>query len=285
MISIVISSYRPDYYTCIESNIAETIGAEMIYELIQIKNPGVMGLCEAYNKGLDQAQYSYVLFLHEDLCFNKPGWGRVILDIFKGNSKIGLIGVAGGLYKSKAPSGWWHINDTAKYIYVRHGSKTENAPMHYGFGVHTQEQTVRVLSIDGLFIALKKSTGLRFNERLKGYHQYDLGISIDAYLNGHETVSTSLIDITHYSLGNIDKSWIESADTFFKIYARHLPLSVNINLTKTEKAELERKNYMQFISIAWEAGLQKIARKYWLHFLWKESFSKKALHFWRELTR
>ncbi|WP_300597099.1 glycosyltransferase [Niabella sp.] len=263
MLSIVISSYREAFYTAIENNIAATIGAEIPYELVQVKNPGSMSVCQAYNKGLELSQYPYVLFLHEDLLFNTSGWGRTLLQIFKQNQQIGLIGVAGGLYKSKAPSGWWDIDDRAKYIYVRHGNKEENEPMHYGFGIHTHEHIVRVLSLDGLFIALRKSTGLRFNERLKGYHQYDLGISIDAHLKGYEAVCTDLIDITHFSMGNVDKSWIESADVFFDLYARHLPLYISSNTTLRQKKQLETDNYIQFINSAWAMGLHRMAWKYW----------------------
>lgn len=285
MLSIVISSYRQDYYTSIESNIADTIGAGVIYEIIQVKNPGVMSLCEAYNKGLSKSKYPHVLFLHEDLLFNNVGWGNIISGIFQQKSKIALIGVAGGLYKTKAPSGWWDINDTAKYIYVRHGSKTENVPMHYGFGIHTKEHIVRVLSVDGLFIALRKSTGLRFNEQLKGFHQYDLGISIDAHLNGFEAVCTDLIDITHYSMGNIDQKWVESADKFSDLYARYLPLSVAPSVPQKERIYWEKKNYIQFINSAWAMGFDKMAKKYWWQFFKFKPFSDKPFKLLKRLRR
>ena len=65
MLSIIISSYQPHYYTALEKNIAATCGVE--YELIKIDNPGLMGLCQAYNKGAEKAKYEYLLFLHEDV--------------------------------------------------------------------------------------------------------------------------------------------------------------------------------------------------------------------------
>ncbi len=285
MLSIVISSYRQDYFISIERNIADTIGAEVVYEIIQIKNPGIMSLCEAYNKGLDQSRYPFVLFLHEDLFFNNVEWGHILFNIFEANNKIALIGVAGGLYKSKAPSGWWDIDDTAKYIYVRHGSKTENTPMHYGFGIHTREHIVRVLSIDGLFIALRKSTGLKFNEQLKGFHQYDLGISIDAHLKGFDAVCTNLIDITHYSMGNVDQKWVESADKFSDLYARYLPLCVAPEVSQRERIYWEKRNYVQFINSAWAMRLDKMARKYWWQFFKFKPFSDKPFKLLKRLNR
>ncbi|SDE07963.1 glycosyltransferase [Niabella drilacis] len=285
MLSIVISSYREAFYAAIEKDIADTIGSGIIYELIQVKNPGLMGVCEAYNKGLDQSQYPYVLFLHEDLLFNTKGWGYVLLDIFKQNEKTGLVGVAGGQYKSRAPSGWWGIDDNAKYVYVRHGSKEENELMRYGFGIQTQEHLIRVLSLDGLFIALRRSTGLRFNEQLKGYHQYDLAISIDAHLKGYEAVCTDLIDITHYSMGNPDKSWVESADLFFDLYAPYLPLYITPGMTQLEKTQLEKKNYIEFIANAWNVGFDRMAWKYWWHFFWLKPFSSKPFKLLKKMRQ
>jgi len=285
MLSIVVSSYREDFFQSLCNNIVATIGERVTHEIIQIKNPGLMGVCEAYNKGLGQSQYPYVLFLHEDLLFNSPGWGGRLLDIFEQDLQIGLVGVAGGLYKSKAPSSWWDIDDSDKYIYVRHGSREENELMQYGFGAQTRTHIAEVLSLDGLFIALRKSTGLRFNERLKGYHQYDLGISIDAHLKGYKAVCTDLIDITHYSKGNIDKSWAESADVFFDLYARHLPLYVSSDKSRQEKKQWERKNYIQFINGAWAMGLDRLAWKYWWRLFRLKPLSSKPFKLIKKLRK
>lgn len=62
MLSIIISSYQPQFYSALEKNIAETIGIP--YEIIKIDNPNLMGICEAYNKGASLSKYDYLLFVH-----------------------------------------------------------------------------------------------------------------------------------------------------------------------------------------------------------------------------
>jgi len=277
MLSIVVSSYKENLYQNLKQNIASTIGEGFTYELIQIENKNRVSVCSAYNEGLNAAQYPYILFLHEDLIFNTYGWGVVLLSIFEAGPKIGLVGVAGGSYKTKAPSAWWESDEKHKYIFVRHGSKEENVLVRFGFGERTTEHIVKVLSIDGVFMALRKSTGLRFNEQLKGYHQYDLGISLDAHLGGYDAVCTDLIDITHYSAGNIDKSWVETADSFFDLYARYLPAGTTVDMTYKERRQLEKRNYLAFINRAQEMEMKRIAWKYWWHLFWQKPFAKSSL--------
>lgn len=76
IISIIISSYQPNYFLALEKNIAETIGIP--YEIIKIDNPNTMGICEAYNKGASKAQFENLLFIYEDILFQTKYWGRVI---------------------------------------------------------------------------------------------------------------------------------------------------------------------------------------------------------------
>ena len=72
MLSIIISSYQPEFYLALEKNIAESIGIP--YEIMKIDNPGIMGICEAYNRGAEKAQYDFLLFLHEDVLFETQDW-------------------------------------------------------------------------------------------------------------------------------------------------------------------------------------------------------------------
>ncbi|ANH82282.1 hypothetical protein A8C56_16135 [Niabella ginsenosidivorans] len=285
MLSIVVSSYKEHLYQELKKNIAATIGKDFIYELIQIKNKNRIGVCEAYNQGLEAAKYPHVLFLHEDLVFNTNSWGSILLNIFEADKKIGLIGIAGGTCKTKAPAPWWEINEANKYIFVRHGGKNKNELIRLGFGRQTREHIVRVLSVDGVFIGLRKSTNLRFNEQLKGYHQYDLGISMDAYIGGYTAVCTDLIDITHYSAGNVDKSWIETADVFFDLYGRYLPITIADDITVKQRKQLEKKNYTVFINRALEAGLKSIAKKYWWHLFWLKPLSGKTFALLKKILK
>lgn len=105
MISIIISSFRPNLFSDLIENIKDTIGIDE-YEIIKIDNPGIMGLCDAYNKGAADAKYKYLCFCHEDVLFHTQNWGELIISSFSKNPRIGIVGFAGSVYKTWIPSGW-----------------------------------------------------------------------------------------------------------------------------------------------------------------------------------
>src|SRR4051812_3797632 len=104
MVSIIVSSYKQDYFKQFEKNVDKTIGVP--YEIIKIENPGLMGICKAYNIGAAKAHYPYLCFVHEDVIFQTQDWPKPLLEKFKTDISTGLIGIAGGKYKSISPFGW-----------------------------------------------------------------------------------------------------------------------------------------------------------------------------------
>ncbi len=105
MISIIICSIDIKRYLEIEKNIGETIG--VVYETIKVPNPGTMGLCEAYNKGGKIANYNILCFVHEDILFRTQNWGRILIDHFANLIEVGIIGLAGSVFKNRMLSSWW----------------------------------------------------------------------------------------------------------------------------------------------------------------------------------
>lgn len=104
MVTIIISSYQPHYLETLKTNLEQTIGVP--YELIAIENKGIMGICSAYNLGASKAKFPYLCFIHEDISFKTQNWSHPLIERFETNDKTGLIGVAGGKYKSLSPSIW-----------------------------------------------------------------------------------------------------------------------------------------------------------------------------------
>src|SRR6478609_8828248 len=101
MISIVICSVQESYFVSLEINIHETIG-EIDYEIIKIGNVvEKLSIAQAYNQGIEKSKFEFLLFIHEDIIFHTSNWGEILLSIFRANSKIGLIGIAGTKYKSR----------------------------------------------------------------------------------------------------------------------------------------------------------------------------------------
>lgn len=205
MISIIISSYLPHYFSALQKNIAETIGAP--YEIIKIDNPGLMGICEAYNKGANRAQYDLLLFIHEDILFQTQNWGEKLISHLN-ESKTGIIGVAGSSYVPSAPSSWT-VSEKYNFANILQGSKENTDSFH----IHTTHQNRnKVFAVDGVFIAINKENYLnfKFNEKLlKGFHGYDLDFSLRVSKKLQNYVVDDIL-IEHFSTGNLDKTWLDA---------------------------------------------------------------------------
>lgn len=208
MISIIISSYRENLYLDLVQNIAETIG-DLDFELIKIDNPGIMGICKAYNRGAKIAKYNYLLFLHEDIKFLKKGWGIELRNLYNLDN-LGIIGIAGGLKKSSLPTGHDQGIDNYRCVFViQEGNRIP------GQGVI--REPIKTKTLDGIFLAMTKKRWeeIKFNEKVEGFHFYDLDISLRASMNYQNYISPN-IPVLHFSLGNFGDEWIKSCVKFHK---------------------------------------------------------------------
>lgn len=232
MLSIIISSYQPHYYTVLEKNIAATCGVE--YELIKIDNPGLMGLCQAYNKGAEKAKYEFLLFLHEDISISTMNWGALLISNLS-ESETGIIGVAGGTYVPVAPYGWFTTMNNARISIIQHkrdGTKIVEKTF--------ETKKEKVIAVDGVFLSIKKSVfnKFKFDENLKGYHGYDTELSLHIS-SQYQNYVTSEILIEHFSQGNPDENWLKS-----NIYIRK---KLGSNFNSIINRDLEYQMYERFV--------------------------------------
>ncbi|WP_143885570.1 glycosyltransferase [Chryseobacterium binzhouense] len=232
MLSIIISSYQPHYYTALEKNIAETCGVK--YEIIKIENFAAMGLCEAYNKGANKAKYDQLLFLHEDVKFNKNNWGHTLVRLLS-SFDTGIIGLAGGTYVPSSPYGWFTTMENAKINIIQH-KKDGKVVLEKTFDTEKE----KVLAVDGVFLGIRKSVYIEFpfNNILKGYHGYDTDLSLRVSKK-YQNFVTSKIVLEHYSEGKPDKDWFET-----NIYIRK---SIGSNFNTTVNKDLEYQLYERFV--------------------------------------
>lgn len=201
MLSIIISSYQPEYFTKVEKNIAETCGIQ--YEIVKIENPKLMGICEAYNRGAEKAQYENLLFLHEDVEFVTQNWGGLLIESVNKIS-CGILGLAGSDYVPNVPFCWWdNFENTVRNIYQFADDKAIR-----DYNITSDKQ---VFAIDGVFIACKKKIWeeFRFNNLIKGFHGYDLDFSIRVS-EKYSNIVAHNIKLKHFSVGNPNKDWFEN---------------------------------------------------------------------------
>ncbi|QDP85544.1 hypothetical protein FNJ88_08215 [Chryseobacterium sp. SNU WT5] len=205
MLSIIISSYRPDYYFALEKNIAATCG--IVYEIIKVENPGIMGICAAYNIGAEKAQYENLLFLHEDIEFVTENWGRILIDHLN-QKNTGIIGVAGSSYVPVAPSSWT-VTKKYNYFHILQGNKLNKEAFLIQ---NTPQKRNKVFAVDGVFLAVKKVVYAQFifdEKNLTGFHGYDLDFSLRVSKRYQNYVINDIL-LQHFSEGNLDKIWFDN---------------------------------------------------------------------------
>ena len=222
MLSIIISTYQTAFLNALKQNIELSIGIP--YEIIAIENKEEMGICAAYNKGAKEAKYPILAFIHEDILFHTKNWGSIIVNIFKDTS-IGIVGVAGGTYKSKTISSAWCNGDLFVNILQHKGGKS----FHWNTPENYKQTIADVLALDGVFLCLPKNVWKQcpFDEKiLHGFHFYDLDISLAIKSKGLRVCVSYDILLEHFSFGQNDKSWYKEAIIIHRKWRNSLPWSI-----------------------------------------------------------
>lgn len=232
MLSIITSSYKSDYFSALEKNIAETCG--LAHEIIKIDNIGTMGTCAAYNLGGKKARYDFLLFVHEDIKFITHNWGPRLMQHFLLDN-LGAIGVAGGNYVPRAPSGWYTSESNGYINIIQYNNPSEKLVVKT-----FDEISKKVFALDGVFISMTKEKFLKFpfDEKLTGYHGYDTEISLRLAKKFTNYVISDIV-IEHYSAGRPDINWFNA-----NIYTRK---KLGSNFQKERNNKVEFQMYNKFI--------------------------------------
>ncbi|MGQ7945250.1 glycosyltransferase [Flavobacterium sp. WC2509] len=276
MISIIICSRKNTIPDLLSININETIGSD--FELIIIDNSeNRYSIFEAYNIGIEKSKGKYLCFVHDDILFHTKGWGNVISDIFETNHDYGLIGVAGSSQKTRVPSGWWDCKNEYKSI---------NIIQHYPNGKITKEQFGFENSIlneaviaDGVFLALRKEMNVAFDQKLKGFHNYDFNIAIEVLRKKYKIGITNQILIEHFSIGNLNRQWLESMIRVHKYYHKFLPIAID-NFIDSDAEMFSSKRLINNCLLT--KGNKKTVLQYSLKIFLKEPFSKSNINLFKK---
>ena len=262
MLSIIVSSANAQNLTDLKSNISETIGCA--YEILAYSNgKGTRGICEVYNQGIEEAAYEIVCFMHEDVQILTHNWGESVLRNFSENPSLGLLGVAGGDYKSLAPSSWFNFEARSdfpgkKHINLIQGFRHESKGAVHELNNPTGQKLVKAACVDGVWMCTRKSIAqaVKFDEKmLKGFHGYDTDFSI-AVGQRHDVAVTFEVLMHHFSEGKSSKEWVKAQIAVHKKWSHVLP----INLTDTSLARCmsyEKHFFRNFLAYAKSWGISR----------------------------
>lgn len=171
---------------------------------------GQASIAAAYNAILDVYRWSdggpldAVILQHDDLEILEPGAEERIVEMFRSQPDIGLIGVAGG--SARSGLGWWNCDPV--------GAQRTDAMM-IDFGA--REGNVDLL--EGSFLAFSwwAVKELRFEQR-PGFHGYD-EIAMQAACKGMRVVVADVATHHHTALGFDNEAshedWL-AADQWFR---------------------------------------------------------------------
>lgn len=269
MLSIIICSRAESISARLDNNLKESVGCD--YELIVINNSkNLYSIFQAYNIGLEQSKGDFICFLHDDIYILTKQWGAILKEIFSKFPKAGLLGIAGGKIKTRMPSTWWDGGSNALKI-VQHYKNKPKEIWDEGFN---SADIVEVAGIDGVFMVMRRDGKIRFDERLSGFHNYDLNLSTLNHISGKKVLVTNRILIEHFSEGNQDKLWYKSASIFHKLYRDHLPIIKDEVFEMRQLKSLEIKLAHRFVTKLIEYRLYNEAKYWWLRLILLKPFSK-----------
>lgn len=276
MISIIICSRKSTIPETLLANINQTIGCD--FELITIDNSGnKYSIFEAYNLGIERSKGEYLCFVHDDILFHTQNWGNNLENIFATNNDYGLIGVAGSSQKTRTPSGWWDCRDEYKSInIIQHDPKRGVVKEYFGFDNSILNE---VAIVDGVFLALRKEINVVFDQTLKGFHNYDFNIAIETKKKNYKIGVTNQILIEHFSIGNLNREWLQSIIQIHKKYYNSLPMTINCVLDREDEI-LNSKILINHCLLS--RGNKKTVLKYFIKVFLKEPFSKSNTNLYKK---
>jgi hypothetical protein len=278
MISIIICSANSQDLVLVKENIAQTIG--VAHEIIAFDNSqGKKGMCELYNEGARAAKYDVLCFMHEDIEMKTADWGKKVLSTFASNPNLGLLGVAGGGYKSVVPSSWYNADLEVNgefYCNLIQGFKYSGREAFWDYRNPKNEKLSQVASIDGCWMVTHKNIALEtpFDQNLlKHFHAYDIDFSLSVGRD-YDIAVTYEVLLSHFSEGDFSAQWEAEMEKVHRKWSHILPVNVDgldeKNLLRYERRAFKRffekqldkgRTYQDLMKICWDARHSRIFGK------------------------
>jgi len=238
MLSIVVCSKNKTLSKDLVDNIINTVGVE--YEIITIDNSeNKYSIFTAYNFGFSKSKYKYICFVHEDVFFHSLNWGKKVIAHLQ-DPDTGIVGLAGGDLVSRVPAVWAGFFSTSMNIIQsdRTGKKPSKAFIQPEDFNHSQRP---VILLDGVFLCMRRDLMeiIHFDEKMKGFHGYDLDISIQSTVKGFVNYVIYDIELEHFSRGKTCAVYYRNLITVFKKWEGSLPLFLK-DITQKQFTEISK---------------------------------------------
>lgn len=281
MLSIIICSRDSGLFQKATANVADTIGVP--YEIIRVDNAnGSYGICAAYNKGARQSRYGLLCFMHEDILFRSPAWGKTVARTLS-QPKIGLLGVTGSKYLVDAPAPWWGAGPEycRRNVLEHYADDTTAHILQNPDNLEAEE----VIAVDGLWMCTRKEVWEKhpFDEsRFPYFHIYDIDFSMQIAQH-YKVLMTYEILIEHLSGGTLNKPWVAGSIAFYDKWKKALPIKTE-DAPPANRLQKRGEAYLKFCDTMLASGYSRAATwKYMLKSFWYNGLDKRQLWMIRAL--
>ena len=222
MISAVVCSRSSTAFELVRRNLLRT--AATAIEVIRIDNEHAgLGICEAYNRGVSQAQGDIIVFLHEDVFHLEIGWGPNLMQKFMGDASLGVVGVAGTQALFADPPLWSWAGRPWLFGKVVHEL---DAGERFFMTVFSPDSGDRdVVALDGCWLAVRKQVFAHASfdsQAFPGFHFYDIDLCMQARKRWRIVATTDIL-VKHQSPGSFNDAWQEYAKAFRAKWKAELP--------------------------------------------------------------
>jgi GT2 family glycosyltransferase len=247
LISIIICSRTNNINEDLKTNIDKTIGVP--FEIIIIDNSAnYYNIFSAYSEGVKKSIFPFLCFMHDDILYHTNNWG-VLVDNHFSDDKTGAIGIAGTGYVATMPGAWWDGGMVNINIIPWNAINEQPDTLAHS---SRKENRIKVAVLDGVWFCIRKSlfNSIKFDEmNYKGYHFYDVDISLQVHQTGYNVYSVFDILIQHYSKGDLNSNWLENALIFKNKWQKILPVAVD-NTNYIQRCEAEINTLQKFVHIS-----------------------------------
>ena len=204
-------------------------------EVIEKINNGDKSLAVVYNEILNESKNILVVFCHDDIEFDTNNWGEKLSKLFKRNPEYGIIGIAGTT--DMIDGRWWTMRESMTGI-VSH--KHEGKKWTNTYSPDQGNKLKEVVVLDGLFFCVdKEKIKNNFDEEFEGFHFYEIPFCFSNYLSGVKLAVTTMIRVTHMSIGQTNDQWEKNKLQFENKYGNSLPIRLSNNKTLEEKIHFD----------------------------------------------
>lgn len=213
-------------------NLEKPNGIEI--EIISIKD--AISITSAYNQAMKSTDAKYKVYLHQDVFIINKNFIVEMLNVFKHNKDIGLIGTVGA--KVLPTSGvWWESEHKYGKVFESHTGEMKLLEFSQVTGAYEEVQ-----AIDGLMMITQYDITWR-EDIFDGWHFYDLSQSMEFQKAGFKVVvpRQDLVWCIHdCELVNFDNGYSHYKEVFLNEYSKELFPLVSVLIPTYNRPEYFR---------------------------------------------